>query len=70
MGIGYGPIVVTRDEVGVEALREREIVIPGRLTTAYLALRLALGDDVARARAAVRPRSSTRSPPAAPTPAC
>jgi 1,4-dihydroxy-6-naphthoate synthase len=47
MGIGYGPIVVTRDEVDVEALRGLEIVIPGRLTTAYLALRLALGADVA-----------------------
>ena len=46
MGIGYGPIVVARDEPGRAALREREIVIPGRLTTAYLALRLALGQDV------------------------
>ncbi len=46
MGSGYGPIVVTRDEVRPEELREREIVIPGRMTTAYLVLRLALGDDV------------------------
>ena len=30
----------------LDALRELEIVIPGRLTTAYLALRLALGEDV------------------------
>src|SRR5581483_5716363 len=30
----------------VDALRGLEIVIPGRLTTAYLVLRLALGDDV------------------------
>jgi len=46
MGTGYGPIVVARDEPDTAALREREIVIPGRLTTAYLALRLALGEDV------------------------
>ena len=41
MGEGYGPIVVARGEVD---LREVEIVIPGRLTTAYLVLRLALGE--------------------------
>ena len=41
MGDGYGPIVVARDELD---LRGVEIVIPGRLTTAYLVLRLALGD--------------------------
>jgi len=41
MGDGYGPIVVARDQVD---LRDVEIVIPGRLTTAYLVLRLALGD--------------------------
>jgi 1,4-dihydroxy-6-naphthoate synthase len=46
MGTGYGPIVVARDKPDASALREREIVIPGRLTTAYLALRLALGEDV------------------------
>ena len=40
MGDGYGPIVVARDEVD---LHDVEIVIPGRLTTAYLVLRLALG---------------------------
>jgi 1,4-dihydroxy-6-naphthoate synthase len=41
MGDGYGPIVVARDEVD---LHDVEIVIPGRLTTAYLVLQLALGD--------------------------
>jgi 1,4-dihydroxy-6-naphthoate synthase len=41
MGDGYGPIVVAREELD---LRDVEIVIPGRLTTAYLVLRLALGD--------------------------
>ncbi len=47
MGIGYGPIVVARDDLDLDALREAEIVIPGRLTTAYLALRLALGGEPA-----------------------
>jgi 5,8-dihydroxy-2-naphthoate synthase len=43
MGIGYGPIVVAREELDP---REVEIAIPGRRTTAYLVLRLALGDDL------------------------
>ena len=46
MGFGYGPIVVAREPLELDALRELEIVIPGRMTTAYLALRLALGQDV------------------------
>jgi 1,4-dihydroxy-6-naphthoate synthase len=46
MGTGYGPVVVARGELEVEALRRVEIVIPGRLTTAYLVLRLAVGQDV------------------------
>jgi 1,4-dihydroxy-6-naphthoate synthase len=46
LGIGYGPIVVARGELEPAALRELEIVIPGRLTTAYAVLRLALGEDV------------------------
>jgi 1,4-dihydroxy-6-naphthoate synthase len=45
MGSGYGPVVVgprpfTRDE-----LREREIVIPGRNTTAFLVLKMFLGGE-------------------------
>jgi 1,4-dihydroxy-6-naphthoate synthase len=46
IGSGYGPVVVTREPADLERLRGLEIVIPGRLTTAYLVLRLALGDDV------------------------
>jgi 1,4-dihydroxy-6-naphthoate synthase len=42
-GIGYGPIVVAREELDPRAV---EIVIPGRRTTAYRTLRLALGDDL------------------------
>ena len=45
MGDGYGPIVVARDEVDLDDV---EIVIPGRLTTAYLVLRLALGEPRVR----------------------
>src|SRR4051812_7043633 len=45
MGEGYGPIVVAREHVD---LNDVEIVIPGRLTTAYLVLRLALGEPRVR----------------------
>jgi 1,4-dihydroxy-6-naphthoate synthase len=47
MGIGYGPVVVARRELSLDELRDVEIVIPGRLTTAYLGLRLALGAEPA-----------------------
>jgi 5,8-dihydroxy-2-naphthoate synthase len=42
-GVGYGPIVVAREELDP---REVEIAIPGRRTTAYQALRFALGEDL------------------------
>ena len=43
LGIGYGPIVVTRELRTRDQLRELEIVVPGRLTTAFLVLGMALG---------------------------
>jgi 1,4-dihydroxy-6-naphthoate synthase len=46
LGLGYGPVVVARRALGLDELRGVEIAIPGRLTTAYLVLRLALGDDL------------------------
>jgi 1,4-dihydroxy-6-naphthoate synthase len=46
MGEGYGPVVVGRSPLGVDELRELEIAVPGRLTTAYVVLRLVLGDDL------------------------
>ena len=46
IGLGYGPVVVAREAFSLDDLRDREIVIPGRLTTAYLVLRLALGAGV------------------------
>lgn len=44
MGDDYGPIVVSRDPLGVDDLRPRTIAVPGTLTTAFLALRLCLGE--------------------------
>jgi len=44
MGAGYGPIVVASEPLSDEQLRETEIAVPGRMTTAFLALRLYLGD--------------------------
>ncbi|HEY4348419.1 MAG TPA: MqnA/MqnD/SBP family protein [Gaiellaceae bacterium] len=46
MGMGYGPIVVGREELTIEDLRYCEIAIPGLMTTAYLGLRLALGGNL------------------------
>jgi len=46
IGSGYGPIVVARERLSLDELRETEIVIPGELTTAFLVLKLALGRDV------------------------
>ena len=44
IGSGYGPIVVAREPMTREDLYEVEIVVPGRLTTSVLALRLFLSD--------------------------
>jgi 1,4-dihydroxy-6-naphthoate synthase len=44
IGMGYGPIVVSREPFSLEDLGGAEIVVPGRLTTAFLVLRMALGD--------------------------
>src|SRR6266511_1177837 len=40
----YGPIVVAREPLGDEELRRVEVAVPGRMTTAFLALRLYLGE--------------------------
>jgi 1,4-dihydroxy-6-naphthoate synthase len=44
MGSGYGPVVVARDGLMREQLQSLEIAVPGRMTTAFLVLRLYLGD--------------------------
>jgi 1,4-dihydroxy-6-naphthoate synthase len=45
MGSGYGPIVVAREQLSRGRLQRTRIAIPGRLTTAYLVLRMYLGGD-------------------------
>jgi 1,4-dihydroxy-6-naphthoate synthase len=44
MGSGYGPIVVARQSMTKEQLAGVRITVPGRMTTAFLVLRLYLGD--------------------------
>jgi 1,4-dihydroxy-6-naphthoate synthase len=44
IGHGYGPVLVAREVLTFEQLRFAEIVVPGRMTTAFLAARLALGE--------------------------
>jgi 1,4-dihydroxy-6-naphthoate synthase len=43
MGDGYGPMIVARQPLSINDLRGRHIAIPGRLTTAFLAIQLCLG---------------------------
>ena len=45
MGSGYGPVVVGRERLSRDNLRRVEIAVPGRMTTAFLVLRLYLGGD-------------------------
>ena len=45
MGSGYGPIVVARRPLTLAQLRDLEVVVPGRLTTAFRVLGMALGSD-------------------------
>lgn len=45
MGDQYGPMVVAREKLPLDQLRNARIAVPGTLTTAFLALRLCLGTD-------------------------
>jgi 1,4-dihydroxy-6-naphthoate synthase len=45
IGDNYGPMVVAREAIGIEGLRGKTIAIPGEMTTAFLTLKLLLGDD-------------------------
>jgi 1,4-dihydroxy-6-naphthoate synthase len=45
MGDGYGPMVVAKKPLAVDRLSGLTIAVPGRLTSAYLALRLCLGNN-------------------------
>jgi 1,4-dihydroxy-6-naphthoate synthase len=40
MGDGYGPMVVAREPFGQNELRGKRIAVPGKLTSAYLVLKL------------------------------
>lgn len=44
MGSGYGPIVVARDTMSREELARVRISVPGKMTTAFLVLRMYLGE--------------------------
>jgi len=44
MGSGYGPIVVAREQLCTRDLGNVEIAVPGELTTAFLVLRMCLGN--------------------------
>ncbi len=44
VGSGYGPVVVAREALEIDAVRDVEFVVPGALTTAFLVLRLVLGE--------------------------
>ena len=44
VGDNYGPLVIAPRPMEIEDLRKVKIAIPGTMTTAYLALRLCLGD--------------------------
>jgi 1,4-dihydroxy-6-naphthoate synthase len=44
MGSGYGPLVVSERPLSIAELSDVEIAVPGRMTTAFLVLRMAIGD--------------------------
>jgi 1,4-dihydroxy-6-naphthoate synthase len=45
MGDRYGPMVVAKPGMSLDGLRNRVVAVPGTLTTAYLVLRMCLGND-------------------------
>ena len=49
IGSGYGPVVVAREPCSLQQLASLEIVVPGALTTAFLVLRMVLGEFTHRA---------------------
>jgi len=44
IGSGYGPIVVAREPLRLDALKTKRIAVPGTMTTAFLTLRILLGE--------------------------
>jgi 1,4-dihydroxy-6-naphthoate synthase len=45
MGDGYGPMIVASNESQIESARGKVIAVPGKMTSAFLALQLFLGND-------------------------
>ncbi len=43
-GKAYGPIVIAKRKLSIDELKKSRIAIPGKMTTAYLLLRMAIGD--------------------------
>ena len=63
IGSGYGPVVVARESLTPDELNGHEIVVPGTMTTSFLALRLVLGAGGPAAGAGhVRWRGAHREP--------
>jgi 1,4-dihydroxy-6-naphthoate synthase len=44
IGDNYGPLIIAPKPMSLEELRAVKIAVPGKMTTAYLALRLCVGD--------------------------
>lgn len=42
-GIGYGPIVTAREQMSIDEIKKCRIAIPGKMTSAFLLLRLMIG---------------------------
>jgi 1,4-dihydroxy-6-naphthoate synthase len=45
MGDNYGPMIVAREDISPEELKNKKIAVPGTLTSAFLALSLYLGTN-------------------------
>lgn len=45
MGEGYGPMVVAREKIEQSELSSKTIAVPGKLTSAFLGLRMCLGEE-------------------------
>ena len=42
-GLGYGPIVTAREQMGIDEIKRCRIAIPGKMTSAFLLLQLMIG---------------------------
>ncbi len=42
-GIGYGPIVIAREQMSIDEVKKCKIAIPGKMTSAFLLLQLMIG---------------------------